>query len=142
MEQGKTSLLQAMKQEIKLDAYIEKGLERLRAAAAASAEQGRIRYPWLQEKVDQGVAYLVANAPLLLRLDQYVKSTLLKWVEQKHSYIGKVVADKLSTFSEEELIELVKDKAGRDLQYIRINGIGVGALIGALLYVATFWIGG
>ncbi|MNW70493.1 hypothetical protein D3C74_498360 [compost metagenome] len=71
-----------------------------------------------------------------------MKSTLLKWVEQKHSYIGKVVADKLSTFSEEELIELVKDKAGRDLQYIRINGIGVGALIGALLYVATFWIGG
>ncbi len=63
-------------------------------------------------------------------------------MEQKHSYIGKLVTDKLNSFSETELTQLVREKAGRDLQYIRINGIGVGALIGVVLYLATFWIGG
>jgi uncharacterized membrane-anchored protein YjiN (DUF445 family) len=85
---------------------------------------------------------LEGNAELLTRIDQYVKSTLLKWMEQKHSYIGRAVTDKLNTFTEDELIKLAREKAGRDLQYIRINGIGVGALIGIALYLATFWIGG
>lgn len=142
IESGKTNLLQSVKAEIRLDSYIQKGLESIRQAAAANAEGELERYPWIREKVHQGVVYLEGNAELLSRVDQYVKSTLLKWLEQKHSYIGKAVTDKLNTFSEEELIKLAKEKAGRDLQYIRINGIGVGALIGVVLYLATFWIGG
>lgn len=142
IEAGKKTLLKALKDEFKLDEYIEMGLEKLRQAAAANAEGMRVRYPWIQDRVQQGVRYLADNAELRSRLDGYVKATLLKWLEQKHSYIGKAVTDKLNTFSEEELIALMKEKAGRDLQYIRINGIGVGALIGVLLYAATFWIGG
>lgn len=142
IESGKTKLLETVKAEIRLDSYIQKGLESIRQAAAANAEGELERYPWIREKVHQGVVYLEGNEELLSRVDQYVKSTLLKWLEQKHSYIGKAVTDKLNTFSEEELIRLAKEKAGRDLQYIRINGIGVGALIGVVLYLATFWIGG
>lgn len=142
IESGKTNLLQSVKAEIRLDSYIQKGLESIRQAAAANAEGELERYPWIRDRVHQAVVYLEGNAELLTRVDQYVKSTLLKWLEQKHSYIGKAVTDKLNTFSEEELIKLAKEKAGRDLQYIRINGIGVGALIGVVLYLATFWIGG
>ncbi|RCW42502.1 DUF445 domain-containing protein [Paenibacillus prosopidis] len=142
IESGKTKLLESVKAEIRLDSYIQKGLESIRQAAAANAEGELERYPWIREKIHQGVVYLEGNAELLTRVDQYVKSTLLKWLEQKHSYIGKAVTDKLNTFSEDELIKLAKEKAGRDLQYIRINGIGVGALIGVVLYLATFWIGG
>ncbi|WP_419872314.1 DUF445 domain-containing protein [Candidatus Pristimantibacillus sp. PTI5] len=142
IEAGKETLLAAVKADLKLDVYIQRGLESLRQAAAENAEGQLARYPWIKEKVREGVAYLEGNAELLARLDQYVKTTLLKWMEQKHSYIGKIVTDKLNSFSEEELIELVKEKAGRDLQYIRINGIGVGALIGVVLHLATFWIGG
>lgn len=142
IEAGKEKLLAAVKADLKLDVYIQRGLESLRQAAAENAEGQLARYPWIKEKVREGVAYLEGNAELLARVDQYVKATLLKWMEQKHSYIGKIVTDKLNSFSEEELIELVKEKAGRDLQYIRINGIGVGALIGVVLHLATFWIGG
>ncbi|WP_028611716.1 DUF445 domain-containing protein [Paenibacillus harenae] len=142
IEEGKTKLLQSVKQEMKLDDYIQSGLEKLRAAAAANAESEQERYPWIKVRVRQGVAYLAENEPLQARLDRYVKATLLKWLENKHSYIGKAVTDKLNSFSEEQLILLAKEKAGRDLQYIRINGIGVGALVGAILHLATFWIGG
>ncbi|NIK74951.1 uncharacterized membrane-anchored protein YjiN (DUF445 family) [Paenibacillus castaneae] len=142
IEAGKMSLLQTLKDEIKLDEYIQRGLESIRQAAAANAEGQIERYPWISDRIHQGITYMENHSELLARLDQYVKSTLLKWMEQKHSYIGKVVTEKLNTFSEEELIALVKEKAGRDLQYIRINGIGVGALIGVVLHLATFWIGG
>ncbi|OBZ12565.1 DUF445 domain-containing protein [Bacillus sp. FJAT-26390] len=142
IEAGKTTLLSSVKEEVKLDVYIQRGLESIRSAAAANAEGQITRYPWIEEKLKEGIAYLEGNAELLNRIDQYVKTTVLKWMEQKHSYIGKMVTDKLNSFSEEELIELVKEKAGRDLQYIRINGIGVGALIGVVLHLATFWIGG
>lgn len=142
IEAGKTSLLAAVKSDIKLDAYIQRGLESLRRAAAENAEGQLARYPWIQEKVHEGISYLAENGELLSKVDQYVKNTLLKWLEHKHSYIGNMVTEKLNSFSEDELIELVKEKAGRDLQYIRINGIGVGALIGVVLHLATFWIGG
>lgn len=142
IEAGKTTLLASVKDELKLDAFIQRGLESIRLAAASNAEGEQVRYPWIKDKVEEGIAYVVGNTELLTRLDQYVKTTLLKWVEQKHSFIGKMVTDKLNSFSEEELIELVKEKAGRDLQYIRINGIGIGALIGVVLHLATFWIGG
>lgn len=142
IEAGKLSLLAAVKSDIKLDVYIERGLEALRKAAADNAEGQLARYPWIKDKVREGVSYLESNGELLKRIDQYVKTTVLKWIEQKHSYIGKLVTDKLNDFSEEELISLVKEKAGKDLQYIRINGIGVGALIGVVLHLATFWIGG
>jgi uncharacterized membrane-anchored protein YjiN (DUF445 family) len=142
IEAGKETLLAAVKADLKLDVYIQRGLESLRQAAAENAEGQLARYPWIKDKVREGIAYLEGNDVLLARLDEYVKTTLLKWMEQKHSYIGKIVTDKLNSFSEEELIELVKEKAGRDLQYIRINGIGVGALIGVVLHLATFWIGG
>jgi len=142
IEAGKTNLLATIKDDIKLDVFIQRGLESIRLAAASNAEGQQVRYPWIKDKVREGITYVEGNTELLTRLDQYVKTTLLKWMEQKHSYIGKMVTDKLNSFSEEELIELVKDKAGRDLQYIRINGIGIGALIGVVLHLATFWIGG
>ncbi|MDQ8734687.1 DUF445 domain-containing protein [Paenibacillus sp. LHD-38] len=142
IEAGKETLLAAVKDDLKLDVYIQRGLESLRQAAAENAEGQLARYPWIKEKLREGIAYMEGNGELLSRIDQYVKTTLLKWMEQKHSYIGKIVTDKLNSFSEEELTQLVKEKAGRDLQYIRINGIGVGALIGVILHLATFWIGG
>jgi uncharacterized membrane-anchored protein YjiN (DUF445 family) len=142
IEAGKTKLLASVKADIKLDVYIQKGLESLRQAAAANAEGELARYPWIKKKISEGIHYIEGNNELLSRLDQYVKTTVLKWMEQKHSYIGKMVSDKLSSFSEQELITLVKEKAGRDLQYIRINGIGIGALIGVVLHLLTYWIGG
>ncbi|WP_138752296.1 DUF445 domain-containing protein [Paenibacillus sinopodophylli] len=142
IEAGKISILAAVKADIKLDVYIERGLEALRAAAADNAEGQLARYPWIKDKVNEGIDYLESNEELLARIDGYVKTTVLKWIEQKHAFIGKLVTDKLNEFSEEELISLVKEKAGKDLQYIRINGTVVGALIGVVLHLATFWIGG
>ncbi len=141
IEAGKVKALHAVKRHIRLADYIEAGLSRLRGEAGANAAEQRERYPWITGKLKETIDVFAQDESMQRKLDDYMKQTLLKWLEQKHALIGKTVADKLNEFSEEELISLVKEKAGRDLQYIRMNGIGIGALVGVVLYMLTFWIG-
>ncbi|MGO4370607.1 DUF445 family protein, partial [Paenibacillus sp. MCAF20] len=101
-----------------------------------SGESGA--FPWITSKVRLAVDQMENKPELLDRIDGTIKTWLYAFIEQKHDYIGKLVQDKLSTYSEEELIKQVKQHAGRDLQYIRINGTLVGAFIGAVLYLLTY----
>ena len=66
----------------------------------------------------------------------------MNFIESKQDYIGKLVKEKLDEYTTEELIELVEDKAGRDLQFIRLNGAVVGGLIGASLFLIQLALGG
>ena len=49
----------------------------------------------------------------------------------------RMVVTRLAAERDEELSDLIEWNIGRDLQYIRINGTLVGALIGFVL----FWLG-
>lgn len=60
-------------------------------------------------------------------------------VDINHAKIGKLVRDNLSKYSGTELAAMIEDKAGDDLQIIRINGSIVGGLAGMLLYLLTAW---
>src|SRR5690606_10113849 len=140
MEQGKLKLIHSLKDHIRIDEYMKDRLVSFREAIVADGSAGGDRLPWLKQKVEQGLTQLYNHPTALAQLDETIKSALMNWIEQKHALIGQTVQDKLSLFSEEELIELVKEKAGQDLQYIRLNGIVAGALIGAMLYLLTFWI--
>jgi uncharacterized membrane-anchored protein YjiN (DUF445 family) len=54
-------------------------------------------------------------------------------LEENHYQIGTMVKTSLSLFSDESLIEIVDDKFGEDLQFVRLNGAVLGFLIGAVL---------
>jgi uncharacterized membrane-anchored protein YjiN (DUF445 family) len=140
VERIKSKLLQGAGDSLKLDQFIanrlEKAREKLLAANEASS-QG-----WIAEQISRGVAKLSESAELRQTVDSEIKHVLLAWLERHHTVIGKLVREKLNAFSEEELSDFVKDKAGKDLQYIRLNGMIVGALVGMGLYLLTFWIGG
>lgn len=73
-------------------------------------------------------------------LDAYVKNALIQLVEDNHKVIGQMVRDKLEQFTTEMLVEMIEEKAGNDLQIIRINGSVVGGLTGLLIFLLTFWI--
>jgi uncharacterized membrane-anchored protein YjiN (DUF445 family) len=73
-------------------------------------------------------------------LDAYVKKALTGIIEENHSFIGSMVRQKLDKFSNDMLVELIEDKAGDDLQIIRINGSVVGGLVGLAIFLLTFWI--
>jgi uncharacterized membrane-anchored protein YjiN (DUF445 family) len=138
IEANKMKLVNNLKGHIHVDAYISENLESFRQAAASGASGESGAFPWITSKVRLAVDQMENKPELLDRIDGTIKTWLYAFIEQKHDYIGKLVQDKLSTYSEEELIKQVKQHAGRDLQYIRINGTLVGAFIGAVLYLLTY----
>jgi Predicted membrane protein len=68
-------------------------------------------------------------------LDKGVKGFLEKQIGYHHTAIGRMVREGLEPLTNEKLVELIEEKAGNDLQMIRINGSVVGGLVGMLLYV-------
>ncbi len=71
------------------------------------------------------------------QLDALVKGLLMRTVTQYHSVIGQLVRDNLRAMNEREWIDKLEFYVGRDLQWIRINGAIVGALVGLVITVAT-----
>ncbi|GKU78205.1 DUF445 domain-containing protein [Paenibacillus sp. L3-i20] len=133
IEHGKNALFHTIKNNVGLENFIRDRIDAYR-------DENTMK--WLRSWVEGGINQLSEKPELRLQLDRSIKSVLMAWVEEKHAYIGQTVKDKLNTFSEDELIQLVKEKAGKDLQYIRLNGMIVGAAVGIMLYALTFWIGG
>jgi len=69
-------------------------------------------------------------------LKRLVEETVAALAPAAQSRIEGFVSEKVSAWSDEDLIERIELKVGRELQLIRLNGTLVGAVVGALLYAA------
>lgn len=94
----------------------------------------------VDNKLRQFTARLEHEQDLRRQLDSVVKNFLLKSIEARHGEIGKLVQTSLERLDNQMLVELIEEKAGNDLQMIRINGSVVGGLSGILLYIMTYWL--
>lgn len=130
----------------------QKGLDMLKKSSTGPAFANHI-YPYLKdEKQFQKLqAFVVTIIDRLVdsfrnsrqeqaALDAFVKNSLTHMIEENHHVIGQMVRQKLNEFSNEMLVKLIEDKAGDDLQIIRINGSIVGGLVGLAAFLLTFWI--
>ncbi|HZK56542.1 MAG TPA: DUF445 domain-containing protein [Desulfosporosinus sp.] len=84
---------------------------------------------------DKYLELLEHNSSFRLKVDERVKLFLGKQIGLHHAVIGRLVHDGLDPLTDDKLVELIEDKAGNDLQMIRINGSVVGGLAGILIYV-------
>ena len=84
---------------------------------------------------DEHLGMLERNRPLRLKVDERVKLILEKQIGIHHNAIGRMVHEGLDPLTDDKLVELIEDKAGNDLQMIRINGSVVGGLAGMLIYM-------
>lgn len=89
----------------------------------------------LRTNWDQYLGALEHNNSLRAKVDRKVKLILERQLELHHDAIGHMVREGLDPLTDDKLVELVEDKAGNDLQMIRINGSIVGGLAGMLIYV-------
>jgi len=69
-------------------------------------------------------------------LNRLVEETVAALAPAAQSRIEGFVSEKVSAWSDEDLIERIELKVGRELQLIRLNGTLVGAAVGAMLYGA------
>lgn len=130
----------------------QKGVELLKGISLSSVFTSHV-YPYfkgeeqflkLQSFIEGLVEKLAAdfkqNPSDQAALDAYVKDALLQLIEENHEIIGQMVRNKLDNFSTEMLVDMIEEKAGNDLQIIRINGSVVGGLTGLVIFLLTFWI--
>ena len=78
---------------------------------------------------------LKLNHEFRLRVNEGVKGILEKQINNHHNTIGRIVREGLEPLTDDKLVALIEDKAGNDLQMIRINGSVVGGLAGMLIYL-------
>lgn len=98
----------------------------------------------LTKKTEEEISNLIdefqRNFQWQNKLDYKVKGLLSKFIDNNHDKISVMVKENLNKFTNEELVKLIEDKVGNDLQMIRINGSVVGGLVGMLTFILTFWI--
>lgn len=78
---------------------------------------------------------LKSNDALINEVEAFIKKSITNIINKEHSVIGKIVRDTLDSFSDEALNKFIEDRAGNDLQWIRINGSIVGGLVGLLVFL-------
>jgi uncharacterized membrane-anchored protein YjiN (DUF445 family) len=72
--------------------------------------------------------------------EDWIKTELMQILERYHGVIGGIVREKLQSLNDAGLVESLEDKVGEDLQWIRINGTVIGALVGIIQYMVLRWL--
>jgi uncharacterized membrane-anchored protein YjiN (DUF445 family) len=88
--------------------------------------------------LERGVAEfgnaMLADAPLLADLDEAVIELVAGVVERYRHEIGDLIARTVAGWDPEATSHRFELAVGRDLQFVRINGTLVGALVGLAIY--------
>ncbi len=90
---------------------------------------------YLTELILEQFREIQTDAARKMELETWLKTEINGLLERYHSVIGMIVREKLQSLNDESLVQTMEDKVGNDLQWIRINGTVIGALVGITQYL-------
>lgn len=73
------------------------------------------------------------NPEAVARWEDRLLGVVLHMVESNHHRIGALVKENVDRMDDKELVAMLEEKVGKDLQWIRVNGALCGFAIGILL---------
>jgi len=77
---------------------------------------------------------LLSDPALMEKVDGWVLDAVLYVIEQYRAEVGQFIAETVSRWDPQETSRKIELSVGRDLQFIRINGTIMGALVGLLIF--------
>ncbi|MBZ9891553.1 DUF445 domain-containing protein [Mesorhizobium sp. BR1-1-3] len=80
--------------------------------------------------------HLAGDAQIRADMNQGFVVALASFVESQKAGVSTFIADQVKRWDLAQLTRLIEMNIGRDLQYIRFNGMIIGGLAGVVLYVA------
>lgn len=80
--------------------------------------------------------HLAHDAQIRADMNQGFIVALASFVESQKSGVSKFIADQVKRWDLAQLTRLIEMNIGKDLQYIRFNGMIIGGLAGLVLYIA------
>ena len=107
-----------------IDAWREKGAQFVHSESFSDTV-----WPYIERFIDR----LEDNQDLIMEAEQWIKQQVSSMIEQNHDRIGTFVKENIDRLDNDQLVELIEDKVGQDLQWIRVNGALCGFLIGIVL---------
>lgn len=128
-------VIQTLKTGILERVELTETLEKLVGSVIESRKRREEAAEWLASHLDGYWRELRQDAEMKNWVDGILKNMLEKLVSSEHHLIGEVVGETLGSFTNERLVRFIEDKAGDDLQWIRINGSIVGGAAGLLIYL-------
>jgi uncharacterized membrane-anchored protein YjiN (DUF445 family) len=118
-----------------LSGRVWEGLRTAVVASGAAPEDGRPRP--LQRGMESFAQAMLADERLLADLDEMVIELVATVVERYRHEIGDLIARTVAGWDPEATSRRFELAVGRDLQFVRINGTLVGALVGLAIYALS-----
>lgn len=128
------------KEEVLSEPLFERLLETVIGAAINSATSpssmesnvlSKMLYPYIETYWDS----IQENRELRERINSFIADILCRVIKNEHDVIGNMVKETLDSYTDQDLNQFVQDKAGNDLQWIRINGSMIGGVVGLILFL-------
>ncbi|MBR9974336.1 MAG: DUF445 domain-containing protein [Bacteroidetes bacterium] len=95
----------------------------------------------LGQALDRALERFGKDAAAQERVDSWMKHKIAALIDQYHGEIGMMVQRNLEKLDNAQLVRQIEEKAGDDLQFIRVNGAIVGGLVGAAIFLLNYFIG-
>ena len=76
---------------------------------------------------------LRANPSKRTVFDETLRNWILKAIETNHNHIGQIITESFNKLDDKDFVDLIEEKVGNDLQWIRLNGTIMGFLVGCLI---------
>ena len=103
---------------------------------AADAKSAEPRIGMLSAELVRSIGRLLQQSPAMQDfLNSAIERLLVDYIAPWRIAIGDYIADVVAGWNGREIAEILEAQVGRDLQYIRVNGTLVGALIGCALFL-------
>lgn len=95
---------------------------------------------WVEEQFDVLWGGFRTNEGLQMWLDGILREGIEHFLLQEQQLVGAITRRAFDALTEERLNAFIEEKAGEDLQWIRINGSVVGGLIGLALFLLQYFV--
>lgn len=134
IEEGKQALIKSMDLAEMAEKSAQIALEIIKSSSHS------LVLAWFYEQVEMYWTSFKQNKEAQIWLEMSVKQALYKVIENEHQLIGIAVQGVLNNFSDDDLNDFIEEKAGDDLQWIRINGCVVGSIVGLVMFIFLHYV--
>jgi len=131
-------LKQALFNQPALTSALETIWAEIKAELSADLNSATSKGKLIAVELVQTTGQLLDNSPAMQEhLNGAIETVLIDYITPWRVGIGNFIADRVASWNGRQVAEIIELQVGKDLQYVRINGTIVGALIGILLFLAN-----
>ncbi len=133
--------IEQWKEDLLTDAVFSRFLESVLgealkvAASPSTPSDPNALYRTIHPYVEKYWISVQHNSELQAKINLFLADTLCRIIQNEHDLIGGMVRETLAAYTDQDLNRFVEEKAGNDLQWIRINGSMIGGIVGLFLFL-------